>query len=288
MVMELHLGKARRAMREIEAVEQRVEKATNVMAEIDWVHRNEDRFAFGQMAETKRLAIILTQKQQCADWRLIESLEKQGSRKTRSIILEHERRDFVESWRAFHHFACVMFELLDEQLVPLEDLQAGRCLILRLEALEKRGGSLPPMSYEHYGIEQHFDLDWRRCRTYPPRTRLPSEDAGKHEDEEKVDNRPSWGMSRTRAHMYHRSGSGASSSSQVQPLGIEGLAHKESEDDDSEVWIDDGEDDSDGSGVRRPAAADTRVVAVEVQEVDPPPRWHQQYFCSRTRFISCN
>ena len=161
-----------------------------------------------------------------------------------------------------------MFELLNEQLVPLEDLQAERCLMLCLEALEQRG--VTP-TYAHYGIEQHFDLEWRRCRTYPPRTRLPSEDAGKHEDEEKIDNRPSWGMSRTRAHMYHRSGSGASSSSQVQPLGIEGREHKESEDDDSEVWIDDGEDDSDGSGVRRPAAADTRVVAVEVQEVDPPP-----------------
>ena len=85
-------------MREIEAVEQHAAKATNVMAEMDWVHRNEDQFAFGPMAETKRLAIILTQKEQCADWRLIKALEKQSSQKTRSIILEHERRDFVESW----------------------------------------------------------------------------------------------------------------------------------------------------------------------------------------------
>ena len=169
-------------MREIEAVEQHVAKAANAMAEMDWVHRNVDQFAFGPMAETKRLAIILTQKEQRADWRLIEALEKQSSRKTRSIILEHERRDFVESWRAFHHFACVMFELPNEQLMPLEDLQAERCLMLRLEALEQR--EITP-TYKHYGIEQHFDLEWRRCRTYPARTRLPSEDAGKHEDEEK-------------------------------------------------------------------------------------------------------
>ena len=60
MVMELHLSKARRAMREIEAVEQHTAKAANVMAEMDWVHRNADQFAFGPMAEAKRLAITLT------------------------------------------------------------------------------------------------------------------------------------------------------------------------------------------------------------------------------------
>ena len=76
MVMELHLNKARREMREIEAVEQHIAKATNGMAEMDWAHRNVDRFAFGQMAQTQRLAIILTQKEHCADWRLIEALEK--------------------------------------------------------------------------------------------------------------------------------------------------------------------------------------------------------------------
>ena len=101
-------------MREIEAVEQHIADATNVMAEMDFTHRDTERFPFGQMAQTQRLAIILTQKDYCADWRLIEALEKQQSRKkTRSIILEHERRDFVESWRAFYHFACVMFELLN-------------------------------------------------------------------------------------------------------------------------------------------------------------------------------
>ena len=89
------------------------------------------------MAQTKRLAIILTQKENCADWRLIEALENQVSRKARSIILEHERRDFVESWRAFHHFASAMYELLHAQQMPPEELQAQRCVMLRLEALER-------------------------------------------------------------------------------------------------------------------------------------------------------
>ena len=99
-------------MHEIEAVEQHVANATNVTGLLDWCQRNTDRFAFGPIAQTKRLAIIFTQKEHCADWRLIEALEKQGSRKTRSIILEHERRDFVESWRAFHYFVCTIYELL--------------------------------------------------------------------------------------------------------------------------------------------------------------------------------
>ena len=122
MVVEVHLIKARRAMREIEAVEQHIADATNIMAEMDFTHRNTERLPFGQMAQTQRLAIILTQKDYCADWRLIEALEKQQSRKTRSIILEHERRDFVESWRAFHHFACVMSELLNGAGLSPEDL----------------------------------------------------------------------------------------------------------------------------------------------------------------------
>ena len=93
-----------------------------------------------------------------------------------------------------------MYELSHTQQVPPEVLQAQRSVILRLGALEQRG--ITP-TYEHYGLEQHFCLDWRRCRTYLSRTRLPSEDAGKQEDEAKVNSRPAWGMSRTRAHMYH-------------------------------------------------------------------------------------
>ena len=109
-------------MREIEAAERHVEDAANVMAEMDFAHRDTERFPFGQMAQTQRLTIIITQKDHCADWRLIGALEKQQSRKTRSIILEHERRDFVESWRAFHHFACAMFELLNGAGLSPEDL----------------------------------------------------------------------------------------------------------------------------------------------------------------------
>ena len=241
---------------------------------LDWSHRNTERFVVGPIAQTKRLAIILTQKEHCADWRLIEALEKQGSRKTRSIILEHERRDFVEPWRAFYNFVCTMYELLHSQQMPPEVLQARRSVILRLEALEQSG--ITPTS-EHYGLEQHFCVDWRRCRTYPSRTRLPSEDAGKHEDEVKVNSRPAWGMSRTRAHMYHGirhrnrpNPSGAQSSSPVQLLDVEGLEHKESEDYDSDVFIDDCADD-DEDGQKKPAAAVAVVVAVK--EADPP-QWH--------------
>ena len=54
-------------MHELEVVEQYVQKATKVMAELDWKQRNTDECPFGPMAETKRLAIIMTQKEQCAD-----------------------------------------------------------------------------------------------------------------------------------------------------------------------------------------------------------------------------
>ena len=245
MIMELHLRKARRAMHDLEAVEQHVQKATNVMAELDWEQRNTDRFPFGPIAETKRLAIIMTQKEQCADRRLIKALESQLSRNTRSIILEHERRDFVESWRNYHCFALVMFELLNAQCLPLEVLEAERCLVLRLEALERRG--IIPTT-EHYEIEQHFDLNWRRVRVYLARTRLPSPDAGKHEEEAladreaQADNIPAWGMSRTRAHMYSRARGGPND------LEIEGIEHE----DDSDTFIDDGDDDDD----RKPAAVE--------------------------------
>ena len=130
------------------------------------------------------LAIIMTQKEQRADRRLIKAPEGQLSRDTRSIILEHERRDFVGSWRNYHCFALVMFELLNAQCMPLEVLEAERFLMLRLEALERRG--IIPTT-EHYEIEQHFDLNWRRVRVYLARTRLPSPDAGKHEEEALAD-----------------------------------------------------------------------------------------------------
>ena len=268
MIMELHLNKARRALHDLEAVEQHVQKATNVMAELDWEQRNTDRFPFGPIAETKRLAIIMTQKEQRADRRLIKALESQLSRNTRSIILEHERRDFVESWRNYHCFALVMFELLNAQCMPLEVLEAERCLVLRLEALERRG--IIPTT-EHYEIEQHFDLNWRRVRVYLARTRLPSPDAGKHEEEAladreaQADSTPAWGMSRTRAHMYSRARGGPND------LEIEGIDHGH----DSDTFIDDGDDDDD----RKPAAVEqqgvagpTPVVAVAVQEgTDPDP-----------------
>ena len=144
MVTELHLNKARSALKDLEAVERHAQKATNVMAQLDWEQRNTEKFPFGPIAETKRLAIIMTQKEQCADRRLIKALETQLSRDTRSIVLEHEERDFVEAWRNYHCFALVMFELLNEQLLPLEVLEAERCLVLRLEALEREGNQTHP------------------------------------------------------------------------------------------------------------------------------------------------
>ena len=67
-------------MRELDAVELIVARAANVISELDWQQRNTGRFPFGPMAETKRLAIILTQKEHCADKRLVEALKKQRSR----------------------------------------------------------------------------------------------------------------------------------------------------------------------------------------------------------------
>jgi hypothetical protein len=116
-----------------------------------------------------------------------------------------------------------MFELLNAQCMPLEVLEAERCVVLRLEALERRG--IIPTT-EHYAIEQHFDLNWRRVRTYLARTRLPSPDAGKHEEEALADREaqaastPPWGMSRTRAHMYSRRARGG-----PNDLEIEGIEH---------------------------------------------------------------
>jgi len=95
MIKELHLNKARRALKDLEAVELHAQKATNVMAQLDWEQRSTDKFPFGPIAETKRLAIIMTQKEQRADRRLINALESQLNRDTRSIVLEHEERGFV-------------------------------------------------------------------------------------------------------------------------------------------------------------------------------------------------
>ena len=270
MIKELHLNKARRALKDLEAVELHAQKATNVMAQLDWEQRSTDKFPFGPIAETKRLAIIMTQKEQRADRRLINALESQLSRDTRSIVLEHEERDFVESWRNYHCFALVMFELLNAQCMPLEVLEAERCLVLRLEALEREG--IRPTT-EHYEIEQHFDLNWRRARTYLARTRLPSPDAGKHEDEALADrvaqaaSTPLWGMSRTRAHMYSRRARGG-----PNDLEIEGIEHE----DDRDTFIDDGDDDEDDDAqmptavAQQGVAGPTPVVAVAVQEDTGP------------------
>ena len=163
MQMELHLSKARQAMRELDAVELIVARAANVIAELNWQRRDTDRFPFGPMAETKRLAITITQEDEhCADKWLIEALEKQRSRTVRSIVLEHEKRDFVGSWRDFHQFALAMFELLNAAGATVDSLASERSLVVRLEALEQQG-IIP--SYGHYGLEQHFDLQWRRART---------------------------------------------------------------------------------------------------------------------------
>ena len=145
----------------------------------------------------------------------------------------------------------------------------------RLEALE-RSGIIP--TTEHYGIEQNFCLDWRRARVYLARTRLPSQDAGKHEEEAladreaQADTTPAWGMSRTRAHMYSRARGGPND------LEIEGIEMAEVDDD---IFLDDGRDDSEDD--RKPAASTTTVVtqqgsggpapvlAVEMQVEDMVP-----------------
>ena len=59
-MMELHLNEARKAMRDVDAVELIVARAANVIVDLDWQQRNTGRFPFGLMAETKRLAIIVT------------------------------------------------------------------------------------------------------------------------------------------------------------------------------------------------------------------------------------
>jgi hypothetical protein len=64
---------ARKAMRDLDAVE------------LDW-------FPVGPMAETKRLAIIIEQKEHCADTRLIEALEKQRGVKQCSALCWNTKR----------------------------------------------------------------------------------------------------------------------------------------------------------------------------------------------------
>ena len=254
MTMELHLNNARQAMRALDVVELFVEQATNVMAELDWQQRNTDRFPFGPLPETKRLAIIISQKEHCADKRLIEALEKQQSRTVRSIILEHERHAFVELWQAFHLFAVTMFELLNGAGLSPEDLAAERSLVLRLEALKQQG--IVP-SYDHYGLEQHFDLTWRRARTYPARTRLPAPSANE------ADKRPAYALSRTRCHMYSNSalrrmrGDGAANSEPAQGLDIEGVTHDDADDD---PFIDDGDDDDDEPAQPKPVVSSTMMA----------------------------
>ena len=77
---ELVLSKARNAMIEQRKMKEITYQAVGVMAELDWEQRNTDRFPFGPVAETKRLAIILTQQELGADTLLIEDLQKQRSR----------------------------------------------------------------------------------------------------------------------------------------------------------------------------------------------------------------
>ena len=208
MRMELALTEARKAMLDLNAVELIVARAANVIAELDWQQRNTKRFPYRPMAETKRLAIIITQKAYCADQRPIEALEKQRSRTVRIIVLEHEKRDFVESWRNFHQFSLTMYELLHEAGAPDE---AARSLVARLAVLEQQGTT---PSYDHYGLEQHFDLEWRRPRTYPAKTR----------ESTPLEALPAYGISRTCCCMMNMAGAAAPDPD--MELGIEGLTHE--------------------------------------------------------------
>ena len=237
------------------------------------------------MAETKRLAIIITQKEHCADKRLIEALEKQRGRPVRSIILEHEKRAFVESWRAFRQFALAMFELLDAAGLSVENSASERSLVLRLEALEQQG-IIP--SYDHYGLEQHFYLTWRRARTYPARTRLPAP------ADSEADNRPAFGLSRICCRIFSKGKGPADKPEPIQELVIEGLTH---EDDGDDTFIDDGDADGDeppqpqpdvsltmliGSGSNDPAP----VATVVAQDPEPVASNMGQYVMATGAVVS--
>ena len=211
---ELVVNKARNAMVEQDKVKEITYQAVYVMAELDWEQRNTDRFPFGPVAETKRLAIILTQRELGADKRLIEDLQKQRSRPVCGIVLDHEKRDFTEMWRHLHLHTMAMSELLHQAGAYHE---AARSLLSRLRALEQQG--ITP-SYDHYGLTQHFDLEWRRARVYPAKTRAPAP----------VDALPAFAISRTLFCMMNR---GQEERKQAEgdeepgiELGTEGIAHE--------------------------------------------------------------
>ena len=126
----------------------------------------------------------------------------------RSIVLEHEKRDFGESWRNFRQFSLTVYELLHEA-GALEE--AARSLVARLAALEQQGTT---PSYDHFGLGQHFDLECRRVRTYPAKAREFAP-AGAL---------PAYGLSRTRCRMMDMASSSAPDP--AKELGIDGLVHE--------------------------------------------------------------
>ena len=126
-----------------------------------------------------------------------------------------------------------MYELLNAAGATLE---SERSLVVRLSALGQRG-IIP--SYDHYGLEQHFDLTWRRAHTYPARTRLPAP----ADDEDEADNRPAFGRNRTRCRMFRKGKGPAPKPEPIQELDIEGLTHDDG--DEFDTFIDDGDDDDD-------------------------------------------
>ena len=156
---------------------------------------------------------------------MIEDLERQRSRTVRSIVLEHEKRDFVESWRAFRQFSLAMYELVHAAGATAE---AERSLAVRLVALEQQG--IVP-SYDHSGLAQHFDLEWRRARTYPARTRASAP----------ADEAPAYGLSRTRCRMIRKGKGSAPAVDPGMELGVVGLTH--GPETDPETFIDDSDDD---------------------------------------------
>ena len=220
------------------------------------------------MTETKRLAIIITQKEHCANTRLIEAPEKQRCRTVRSIIVEHEKRGFVESGRAFHQFALAMFELLNAAGLSVESLASERSLVVRLEALGQQG-IIP--SYGHYGLEQHFDLTWRRARTYPARTRLPApadnDDEDEDEGEDEAGKRPAFGLSRTRCRMFSKGKRPAANKPEpIQELDIDGLTQ---EDDEDGTFIDVGDDDDDEPAQPQPDVSSAMLIDGGINNLTP-------------------
>jgi hypothetical protein len=103
-----------------------------------------------------------------------------------------------------------------------------RSLAVRLAALEQQG--IVP-SYNHYGLAQHFDLEWRRARTYPARTRASAP----------ADEAPAYGPSQTRCRMMRKGRGSAPAVDPDMELGIGGLTHDPETD--PETFIDDSDDD---------------------------------------------